>query len=155
MLEALARLAENSRESKERVSGEIEVSPRECVIPFTVNFGSSVREAERSFKRWIKENEHRFSKGGRSLVGKRAGDNPCAELKDLAAARLLSLFDFDPRQASKWTREFQLRDSSGRTIRWFNTRSTKTRSPLFEDLRDWTRARNRFEKNLQRYLVSH
>jgi hypothetical protein len=159
VLKKLSELAKDDAE--ETATGEVEVFSQVSVIPFTVDFLAGVTGAQQSFRRWIKENKHRFAeRDGRSLAGARAKNNPLGQLKDLAAARLLALHNFDPAQASRWAWENQPRDSQGRVIPWFKMRNAKTRktkeaSPVFEDLRDWNQTAKRFEKNLDTFLVWH
>jgi hypothetical protein len=161
VLKKLSELAKDWIDVEGPVIGEVEVFSQVSVIPFTVDFGASVTEAQRSFGRWIKENEYRFAeKEGRSLAGARAKNNPLGELKDLSVARLLALHKFDPVQASRWAWENQPRDSQGRIIPWFKMRNTDVRkskkaSPVFVDLRDWKQTVERFEKNLEAFLVWH
>jgi hypothetical protein len=156
VLEELLELAKITKGSERIVPAEIEVFRQTSVIPFAVNFGAGVKEAERSVQHWIRENRHRFAKDGRSLAGARARNNPSGELKDLAIARLLYLNDFNIQEASKWARKSRPRDSDGRLIPWFNKRGGRGRwfSGPFKDQRDWTRALERFKKNLQAFLGS-
>jgi hypothetical protein len=157
ILKDLSRLAKDGKRSEERVVAEIEVSPQESAIVFSVDFSAGAKRAEYWFtKRWLKENKHRFANDGRRSSGTRAKNNPLLELKDLAVARLLALHDFDRTKASRWAWSNQPRDSQGKVIPWFNRRNAKyagATSPLFEDLRDWNRATKRFERNLLTYLV--
>jgi hypothetical protein len=156
VLKELSELGKIAKGSEQIVPGEIEVFRQTSVIPFAVNFGAGVKEFERSVQHWIRENRHRFAKDGRSLAGARARDNPCNQLKDLAVARLLSLHGFDIGEASKWARRSQPRDSEGRLVPWFNKRGGRGRwlSGIFKDQRDWMRAVERFQKNLQAFLGS-
>ena len=153
--ETLSELAKVSEHSKERVIAQAEVFARTCVIPITIDFGRSLKEAERSAVDLIRQYRDRFA-DGRSLAGRRAVNNPCAALKDLAVARLLYLHSFDIQQASKWARKFQPRDSDGRLIPWFNKRGGRGKafSGVFKDPRDWMLAVRRFGKKLQGFACS-
>src|SRR5262249_21233408 len=103
---------------------------------------------------WIRQHRHRFV-DGRSLAGRRAKNNPCIALKDLAIARLLYLHNFDVQEAVKWARKSHPLDPNSRLIPWFNKRGSKLFSGIFKDPRDWMPPVRRFEKSLQAFACSH
>jgi hypothetical protein len=153
LLDEFSELAEVSASSKERVPAEIEFSEGKSVFAIEVNFGAGVKAVDRFYERWKEENRHRFA-NARSLAGVRANAGCLLGLKDLAAARLLALQDYDPIEASQWAQTNQPRDPEKRRIPWVNKRKGKGRSLLFRNLRDWDRAVNRFGHNLHSFLVS-
>jgi hypothetical protein len=150
---ALSKLAKVSKYSKERVIAEVEVCPQISVIPFVVDFSKGPKEAERAAVDWIRQNRHRFT-DGRSLAGRRAGDNPCLGLKDLAVTRLLYFHNSDVKEARKWARKSHPRDPNDHLIPWFNKRGAKPFSDVLKDPRDWMLAVPRFKKNLQGFTCS-
>jgi hypothetical protein len=150
VLERFAQLALTSRERSARERAEVQIAPGKSVIAFQVNFGVGKAAVKRGFGRWLARHKARFGRESRAKAGARAKDNPCAKLKDLAAARLLALHDFNVEEASRWARAHQPRDSGGRSIPWFRSRyGSDPRSPLFKDLRDWRSSLHRFDRNVE------
>jgi hypothetical protein len=108
-----------------------------------------------SVKEWLRGRDlnprpsgYEYPKGGRAAAGLREKNNPCYKLKDVAAARLLSLKGFDANEANTWTKDYQPCDKYGKPFAWFRNKGKNSLGPLFRNRRDRKRSLTRFEENV-------
>ena len=149
----LAEQAEAIAAAGGYVPAEIQCGPDWGVVCFSFFSDCEPEAARRVFDQWLEVNAHRFKKAGRAGAGRRAKDNPLYRIKDLAAARLLALHDFDHTAMNNWTARNQPRDKDGKHFAWFGNKARNSRGPLIQVPREGRLLLARFEKTLHNFCV--